>query len=148
MKNFFKALFCKEDGGAAKGGRIDSFEVVTLHTSGMRHVSEHEIVMKDGAAEVSLYGIGHGYERILQKRAVCSKEEALKLLNDCRITSWDGFHGKHPKGVLDGTMFRFKATVNGGVTISADGSQNFPRHYRDFTDGLYEILNKEENKNV
>ena len=144
MKNFFKALFCKEGGGAAKEKRINSFEVVTLHTSGMRHISEREIVMKDGAAEVSMYGIGHGHERILQKRAVCSEKEALKLLNDCKLLSWDGFYGKHPKGIKDGTMFRLKATVNGGVTISANGSQNFPRHYRDFTDGLYQMSVKME----
>jgi hypothetical protein len=41
-------------------------------------------------------------------------------------------------------MFDFSATVNGGVEISARGSQNFPRHYRDFTDGLYGFLNNGE----
>ena len=57
--------------------------------------------------------------------------------------SWDSFHGKHPKGVLDGTMFRFEATVNSGRIIKADGSQNFPSGYRDFESGLYKILQGE-----
>lgn len=122
---------------------IVSFEIVTLHTSGMRHVTEYEIVQKDGQAEVSQYAIRFSKEedrRLLEKRAVCSIADILKLLNDCRLLSWDGFNGPHPKNVLDGTMFTLKAVVNGDRKIFAEGSQNFPRHYRDFTDGLYEIL--------
>lgn len=123
--------------------RIVSFEKVLLRTSGMRGISEYEIVGKDGAAEVTQYGIRYseGSERrVLERRAVCSEEAVLKLLNDCRILSWDGFDGPHPRGVLDGIMFRFTASVNGGKKVSARGSQNFPRHYRDYTDGLYELL--------
>ena len=65
----------------------------------------------------------------------------LDLLNKCSLLSWDGFHGKHPKGVKDGIMFSLQAVLNGGKTIKAEGSENFPRHYRDFTDGLYSLLN-------
>ncbi|MCR5835255.1 MAG: hypothetical protein K6G88_01970 [Lachnospiraceae bacterium] len=130
---------------------IFSFEIVTLHTSGMRFVSEHEILVKGGKAEISLYGIrfSHGENedrRVLEKRAICSIDEVLKLLNDCKLLSWDGFDGPHPKNVLDGTMFRLNAVVNGDKTISAQGSQNFPKHYRDFTDGLYNLLNNDEEK--
>ena len=71
----------------------------------------------------------------------------LKLLNDCGISTWNGFHGKHPRGVKDGTMFNFKAKINGDTEITADGSQNFPKHYRDLTDGLYKLLHKIENRN-
>ena len=133
-------LFYKTTDDAAETA---SFGVVTLHSSGMRYTGETEIVMKDGKAEVSRYGIRFTQEedqRILEKRAVCDEETVLKLLNSCRILSWDGFHGSHPKDVLDGIMFRFKATVNEDKEISATGSENFPKHYRDFTDGLYEIL--------
>ncbi|MBQ7172041.1 MAG: hypothetical protein IJR89_07180 [Clostridia bacterium] len=130
-------------GKKAPARRIVSFETVTLRTSGMRGVSEYEIVGKDGAAEITQYGIRF-YEceerRVPKRRAVCSEETALKLLNDSGILSWDGFDGPHPRGVRDGTMFRFTASVNGGQTVSARGSQNFPRHYRDFTDGLYALL--------
>ena len=135
-----------------KNEKIETFETVTLHTSGMRHVTDDEIVYKDGKAEVSKYGIGYEngeHIRILQKRAVCDAGVALKLLNDCQVASWDGFYGPHPKHIRDGTMFNFKAVVN-GKEISARGSQNFPRHYRDFTDGLYEIYEKykEDTENV
>ena len=135
------------DGKKTSFGKIVSFEIVTLHTSGMRHVTDYELLMKDGKAEVSVYGIRYSdgeKQRVLQKRAVCGEEEILRLLNRCKFLSWDGFYGPHPKGVLDGTMFRLEATVNGGRKIRADGSQNFPRHYRDFTDGLYEILERKE----
>ena len=130
-----------------KAAKAESFEIITLHESGMRFTSEYEIVNKDGKAEVTQYQIRYSEgkdERVVDKQAVCETDEMLKLLNDCGITSWDGFHGKHPRGVKDGIMFRFKATVNGNTEIYADGSQNFPKHYRDFTDGLYKILNKEE----
>ena len=127
--------------------KIESFEKVTINISGMRHICEYEIVMKDGKAEFSEYGINFKSsksDRVLKKRVLCEKETALNLLNDCKILSWDGFYGKHPKRVLDGTMFTFKATVNGGKQIYASGSQNFPRHYHDFEDALSEILNRAE----
>lgn len=129
-------------------GKITSFEYVTLRTSGMRSTNEYEILMKDGKAELSLYSIRFNRgesedDRVLEKRAVFSADEALGLLNRCNLLSWDGFNGPHPKGVLDGIMFRFKAKFNGETTVTADGSENFPRHYRDFTDGLYELLDLE-----
>ena len=133
MKSFFN-----------QSDRIDTFEVVTLRESTMRNVAEYEIVMKDGKAEVSRYSIRFTQsedERVLEKRATVDEAYALKLLNDCGVLSWDGFHGAHPRGVADGTMFNLHATVNGGKRIHATGSENFPRHYRDLTNGLYEILN-------
>ena len=127
-----------------KNSQIESFEIITLHTSGMRYSADVEIVMKGDAAEVSQYQIRYRYpedERILEKRVSVSCDTILKLLNECRLLSWDGFHGKHPRGVRDGTMFSLNAVVNGGKKIRADGSQNFPEHYRDFSNGLYEMLN-------
>ena len=124
--------------------KITDFEIITLHTSGMRGSYEHEIVLKGEEAEVSFYGIRYTNKedkRVLEKRASCPADEIIDVLNKCRVLSWDGFYGPHPKGVLDGIMFRFSAVVNGGRKISAHGSQNFPKHYRDFTDFLYNILN-------
>lgn len=140
-------LFHKSEGAQVFGQmKIDSFEIVTLRTSGMRCTEETEIVMKGGKAEVSRYAIRYDRSedrRVLEKRAVCDEAQALDLLNACRLLSWDGFCGKHPKGVLDGTMFRLNAVVNGGKKIHASGSQNFPKHYREFTDGLYAILHSQ-----
>ncbi len=124
-------------------GTISSFEIVTLRETGMRGANEREIVMKDGMAEVSAYGMRYENdrdERVLISRAVCSECDILQVLNDCKILSWNGFNGPHPKGVLDGIMFRFDGVVNGGTKIHASGSQNFPKHYREFTDALYNIL--------
>lgn len=132
MKSFFNS-----------SDRINTFDMITLRMSGMRFVTEHEIVMRDGKAEVSLYGIRYGQnkdERILEERTVCDQSIVLELLNDCGLLSWDGFHGSHPKCVKDGIMFTLKATVNDGKTIYATGSENFPKHFRDFTDGLYKLL--------
>ena len=127
--------------------KITSFEEVTLHESGMRFTVDYEIVMKDGEAEVSEYVMNYSGgkpERVLQRRAVCGADAVLAVLNSCKLLSWDGFHGKHPRGVLDGTMFSLKATVNGDSSIIADGSQNFPKHYREFRDWLYMILDQKE----
>ena len=122
---------------------IVSFEIVMLRLSGMRFVNEYEIVMNEGKARVSRYGIRFQRDedaRVLEARAECGLETALGLLNDCNLLSWDGFHGKHPKDVRDGTMFTLKATVNGDQRIYADGSENFPKHYRELIDGLRKIL--------
>lgn len=135
MKSFFNS-----------SDRINTFDMITLRMSGMRFVTEHEIVMRDGKAEVSLYGIRYGQnkdERILEERTVCDQSLVLELLNDCGLLSWDGFHGSHPKCVKDGIMFTLKATVNDGKTIYATGSENFPKHFRVFTDGLYKLLKAE-----
>ena len=124
--------------------KITSFERITLHISGMRFRSEYEILMKGTQAEITQYSIRcskDGDEKVPEKSALCSKYEMLDLLNKCSLLSWDGFHGKHPKGVKDGIMFSLQAVLNGGKTIKAEGSENFPRHYRDFTDGLYSLLN-------
>ena len=123
--------------------RIDSFGIILLRESRMRSTTEYEIVMKDEGAEISLYSIVYSSgedRRELCKRAVCSTESFLKLLNDCRLLSWDGFFGAHPKSVHDGMMFSLDATVNREEKIHANGSENFPKHYRDFVNGLNSVL--------
>lgn len=135
----FKDIFSKNETEKT----VTSLEIITLRESGMRYSAEYEILMKDGKAEVSQYDIRYSHgedQRLLTRRAVCEEETILDLLNECNFISWDGFNGPHPKGVLDGIMFRLNATVNEGKNIHANGSQNFPKHYRDFTDGLYNIL--------
>ena len=124
--------------------QINSFQVVVLKTSGMRGMAEDELRMNGKKAELSHYRIGYVGEdtqRMLEKRAVCEEETVLKLLNDCDLLSWDGFDGPHPKHVQDGIIFTLNATVNETQKISAKGSANFPKHYREFTDGLHAILN-------
>lgn len=126
-----------------KTTKIISFGYVRLHMSGMRSSNDYEIVKKDGAAEICEYQyrcVENGFDRVPVRRAVCGEDEVLGLLNDCGIYGWNGFHGKHPKHVCDGTAFTFEAGVNDGDIIKADGSENFPPHFRDLTNGLYGLL--------
>jgi len=129
-------------GTAKPPEKIKSFNIVVLRLSGMRFTTEYEIVMKDNEAEIVEYGIryGKGEKRMPERKTVCSADSVLKLLNDCELVSWDGFVGNHPKGVKDGIMFSLKATVNGGRKISAHGSENFPKHFRELRDGLNALL--------
>ena len=114
---------------------VTSFETITLHLSGMRYICEYEIVCGGETSEISRYGLNFHEgkkERVLDARVTRDTSEILQVLNKCNVIGWNGFHGAHPRGVLDGTMFGFDAAVNGGVKIRADGSQNFPRHFHDF----------------
>lgn len=136
MKRFFNFFY-----------KIRTFEIVTLRTSGMQPTVEYEITNDGERAEVSQYAVEYRdgeTTRRPERRAVCDKAAVIRLMNQCRLFAWDGFDGKHPKHVKDGTQFVLKATVNGGKEIHAKGSQNFPRHYHEFTDGLREILKNVE----
>ena len=127
---------------------IESFESVLLHISGMRFRSEYEILKKEDKAEISEYEIrivDRKDERVLQRQTMCDLETILKLFNDCKLLSWDGFVGNHPKGVTDGTMFTLEAILN-GKRIYAHGSENFPRHYQELTDGICAILAESEHQ--
>ena len=127
-------------------GKILSFETVTLRISGMRGTTDYEIVMKGDAAQVTEYRIRYDMDekRVPERQAACSAEKVMKLLNDCELTAWDGFHGKHPSGVKDGIMFSLQATVNNGRKIKAEGSENFPKHFREFRDGLHAMLSQKK----
>ncbi len=134
-----KSMFTKK--------KVDSFDSVRLTLSGMRGTSEYELLAKGEQTEISFYSLRSAdgeEERLLEQRAVCDTGTVLTLLNDCRLANWDGFHGKHPRGVLDGTIFVLEATVNGGEILRAEGSQNFPKGYRELLDGLYGLLNAQE----
>ena len=79
-------------------------------------------------------------ELMLESSVPCGVQTMIELMNTCGILRWDGFYGKHPRGVKDGTMFTFTATVNGGQTIRAEGSANFPKGYHEFVQALNEML--------
>lgn len=128
---------------------ITSFSEIGLRLSGMRITEVYEILCRGDEAELSLYWVryeNHEDKLDLQKRVTVPAADIIGVLNECNIIRWDGFYGKNPPGLLDGTMFRFTATVNGGRTVTASGSNNYPRHYRDFTDALYRMLNETADK--
>lgn len=122
---------------------VTEFESVLLSKSTMRGSSEFEIINNGETAGITLYGIyysGEESERRPEAKAICDTSAVIEILNECNVLSWNGFHGRHPKHVSDGTMFTFEAKVNGGTLIKADGSENFPKNYRQFSEWLYESV--------
>ena len=135
------------NGGTETTARSDEKKVVSLDSfllrlSGMRLTCEYEIGIEGDMATVSLYYFNYstGEERrVLEKSASVAAADMIAELNEVDLIKWDGFDGPHPRGVTDGTQFRLEATVNGGRGITAQGSQNFPKHYHDlvgYLDGL------------
>jgi len=136
---FFGLFRCGERSKAA----VTSVESVSLTLHGMRGSSVYEITGDAEKTELSLYRLvysGKETVRELEKSVVCDTKTILEVMNTCRILRWDGFHGKHPKHVSDGIMFRFMATVNGSTEIRADGSANFPKGYHEFVRALNQML--------
>lgn len=111
---------------------------------GMRVTQVYKIDFAEGNARLSRYWKNYsrecGDQLEPEKSVACTEQRLVELMNSCGVIHWDGFHGAHPKYVLDGTMFRFSATVNRNRTIHADGSENFPKGYREFVRGLNEWL--------
>ena len=126
---------------------IQRFDTVTLEVIGMRFHDTYEIVNEPPYATVSRYRnvFIDGEDRLeLDCMVTCDSREILKLLQSCSVGKWDGFHGKHPKGVRDGIMFNFVAVVNDGQIIRADGSENFPKGYTTFEQALNALLSAAE----
>ena len=83
---------------------LTSFEKITLRVIGMRYDIEYEILNKPPKSVLSLYRISYRdgtNKRVLEKSAVTDTEIMLELFNLCKIISWNGFRGDHPKGVND-----------------------------------------------
>ncbi|MBR2502579.1 MAG: hypothetical protein IKB62_00465 [Oscillospiraceae bacterium] len=122
---------------------ITSIETMTLTLQGMRFCNVYEITNEDGKTELRRFRkvYSNGADTLeLEASAVCDSTDFIELMNNCGVICWDGFHGKHPKNVMDGIMFDFRATVNDGQEIHADGSENFPKGYHDFVRELNKIL--------
>lgn len=124
-------------------GIIENFEMISLKISGMRGTIIYELICSGDTVEITNYSVRYNNgksENIPEDSVSCDSGAVISKLNESGITSWNGFKGKHPKNVLDGKMFEFTASVNGGKMIRAEGSENFPKHFHDFTGWLYEIL--------
>ncbi|MBQ9976158.1 MAG: hypothetical protein IJP16_06570 [Clostridia bacterium] len=144
----FTALFgfC----GCARGSKrnVNTVEEMTLTQRGMRGGTVYKIENKDGRVELRRYReIYSGEETALEPEgsAVCEAEAFVELMNSCGVMQWNGFHGKHPKNVSDGITFSLTATVNGGESITADGSARYPKGYLDFVRALGGMLASGEN---
>ena len=122
---------------------IASAQTMTLTVRGMRGSSVYEFAN----GELRLYREWYAGEETLRECeacAACDGQRMTALMNACNAMRWDGFHGKHPNNVLDGVMFDFKAIVNDGQILHADGSANFPKGYREFVQALDAMLAENE----
>jgi len=122
---------------------IATVEALTLRIMNMRDVKVYQILCEGKAMYLQRfreYYIDGAPHRELEKSVSCEQETLVALLNRCGAFRWDGFHGKHPRDVCDGTMFTFTASVDAARTIRADGSENFPKGYREFVRALNEML--------
>lgn len=122
---------------------LTSFKKITLRVIGMRYNIEYEILNKPPKSILSLYQIAYrdgSNKRVIEKSAVTDTEIMLEIFNLCKIINWNGFQGNHPKDVKDGVMFTFRAEVNEGQIVYAEGSENFPQGYYDLVSALNLIL--------
>ncbi len=124
---------------------VTSVEGMTLTLNGMRGEWVYQF---DGDTEELrrcrvVYSDGED-ELLPEASMFCSKQTMLDLFSTSEIQHWNGFHGEHPKNVLDGIMFHFEAAVNEGQIIVADGSANYPKGYHDFVRTLNEMLAEHE----
>ena len=127
---------------------VTSVETMTLTLRGMRGSYVYKFEGEADTPELRRYREAYRNgedELVLEASAPCGAETMIELMNVCGILRWDGFHGKHPKNVKDGIMFRFDAAVNGGQTIFAEGSANFPKGYHEFVRSLDAMLAEQEN---
>ncbi|MBR2976952.1 MAG: hypothetical protein IKC50_01580 [Oscillospiraceae bacterium] len=121
---------------------------MTLTLRGMRGGHVYKFDGEGNATELRRYReaySGGEDELVLESSVPCGVQTMIELMNTCGILRWDGFHGKHPKNLSDGIMFRFEATVNGGQEIFADGSANYPKGYHEFVRALDAMLAEQEN---
>ena len=122
---------------------IVSMQKFTLRTGNMRVTYLYKTAREDTGLKLERYRevfVDSEVRLELENSVSCTNSELIELMNNCNVLKWNGFHGKHPKNVSDGTMFTFIATVNDGQIIRADGSENFPKGYKEFVRKLNELL--------
>ncbi|MBQ7505025.1 MAG: hypothetical protein IJT79_06900 [Ruminococcus sp.] len=134
-----------------KKEKAETFTKLTLRIMGMRCTEEYEVVCGGESCQAARYLIMYarpeGDRRELQKSAECSSDVVLDLLNKCNVIKWDGFSGANPRGVRDGWMINFEAEIN-GKRIHAGGSNNFPKHYSEFREGIHSLIYDRGENNV
>jgi len=135
--------------GAGPAEPAVSAESLTLTVRGMRGTVVYQWADEGETSRLTRYRETYsGEEWVLQpeKQVCCPAGEMLRLMNDCGVSGWNGFHGKHPKNVQDGDMFVFQAAINQGESIRAEGSANFPKGYREFVAALNRLLSESDEK--
>lgn len=123
---------------------IDSFSTIKFKLSGMRIMHEYVVECDGETSKIKDEIPFHNNDENDKIEIICQTQEIIDILNKCKVLSWDGFYGKHPKDVLDGTMFSLDAVVNDGKKISANGSQNFPKGFHELESFFYQKMKPEK----
>ena len=127
--------------------QITDFTKIELTMNGMRGSEIYELICEGESANITLYELRYdrnGDRRIPLASAQTGTADIINLLNECKVIKWDKFCGANPRGVRDGWQFIFTAEVNGGRRLYASGSNNFPKHFRDFTNALNDMIRDQE----
>ncbi len=128
--------------------RLESF---SFSVSGMAMAPTYQIkrLMTDKGYVMQLSRV-MGYGRNADNVSVPFTAEDLNrleaIIKKHDMISWDGFSGKNPPGILDGTQFSLNLKYADGRKINAYGSNNFPKGFRkaetDLMDFLTGVLDK------
>ncbi len=140
---FFHGCAGQNGADRIKDGSVTELESLSLRLSGMRLTEEYEMTADGSETTLSYYTVSYASgkdERILEKSVTLDTRSVIDALNGFGFIRWDGFSGRHPKGVLDGVMFSLEAVVNGGQKLRAEGSANFPKRFGEFRSWLSDSL--------
>ena len=70
--------------------------------------------------------------------------EITAIINKYDVLSWDGFD-KYNRWVLDGEDFTFELVLSDGTKVYANGSNKFPKNYREVFSELEALFENPEN---
>lgn len=138
-------------GGGSSGGKKTSGEPVDFQSF---CITESGMSAEADVIRGERQGDGIRLERVCQIMSLEDQEtlvreieggpellsEIQSLFAEAGITSWDGFAGKCPPGVLDGDSFSFSCTMSDGSTIQARGNNNYPKNYGKVSSAIFDLL--------
>ncbi len=113
--------------------------VLMFRFSNMR--SSYYYIFTINEVEKSLKSLGYKDEVLFE--ANLDNEDISKIKNAIvsnHVNTWDGFD-KADNRVSDGEMFTLDLKIN-DIKIYANGSNSFPKNYREFKNKINEIIKK------
>ncbi len=113
--------------------------VLMFRFSNMR--SSYYYIFTINEVEKSLKSLGYKDEVLFETDL--DNEDISKIKNAIvsnRVNTWDGFD-KADNRVSDGEMFTLDLKIN-DIKIYANGSNSFPKNYREFKNKINEIIKK------
>lgn len=152
-------LFCcyakpespNDDGASSKmpksisNALFGKFKLVVTNSSAVKDVFEGER-LEDGASLLFYHEfMGREDDKSIVRELKGGRELLAKmdsLWNGGGVGNWNGFDGPNPPEILDGGGFVFTATLTDGSKISARGTNNYPKGYRIFEHGLYDLAER------